>query len=342
VQAGQAFPGDGVLLSASATVDEALLTGESDPVTRQQGETVIAGSFNLAGPVLLQVRQLGRDTRFAQIVSLMEKASTEKPRLAILADRIAAPFLVFVVLAALAAGFYWWQIVHTKALAVAVAVLIVTCPCALSLATPAAMLSGAGALARQGILVRRLQAFETLSEIGAVIFDKTGTLTHDRLRLAAVQTRPGTSREAALGLAMSLAQGSLHPVSRALVQAGAADGVSPGAMQSDVRELAGKGLQGQTPDGSVLRLGSASFCGVDAPAGAAQPGVPSAHLADAHGWLASFELREDLREDAVAAVAGLRALGIQTWLLSGDRDAAARQVGASGGVDHVKIGRAHV
>jgi Cu2+-exporting ATPase len=338
VQAGQAFPGDGVLLSASATVDEALLTGESDPVTRQQGDTVIAGSFNLAGPVLLQVRQLGRDTRFAQIVSLMEKASTEKPRLAILADRIAAPFLVFVVLAALAAGVYWWQIDHTKALAVAVAVLIVTCPCALSLATPAAMLSAAGALARQGILVRRLQAFETLSEIGAVIFDKTGTLTHDRLRLVSVQTRPGTSRETALALAVSLAQGSLHPVSRALVQAGAAEGLATGATLSDVRELAGQGLQGHRPDGSALRLGSVAFCGADAPAGAVQQGAPSAHLADDRGWLASFELSEDLREDAVAAVVGLRALGIQTWLLSGDRDAAARQVGARVGVDHVIAG----
>ena len=198
VQAGQAFPGDGALQSDSATVDEALLTGESHPVTRHRGDAVVAGSFNLAGPVLLQVQRLGRDTRFAQIVALMEKASTEKPRLAVLADRIAAPFLAFVVLAAALAGWYWWQIDHTKALAVAVAVLIVTCPCALSLATPAAMLSAAGALARRGILVRRLQAFETLAGINTVVFDKTGTLTHDRLLLDRVQTREGADHEQAL------------------------------------------------------------------------------------------------------------------------------------------------
>lgn len=337
VQAGQAFPGDGQLLSESATVDEALLTGESNPVTRQRGEAVVAGSFNLAGPVQVQVAQLGRDTRFAQIVALMEKASTEKPRLAILADRIAAPFLVFVVLAALGAGIYWWQIDHPKALAVAVAVLIVTCPCALSLATPAAMLSAAGALARQGILVRRLQAFETLSEVKAIIFDKTGTLTHDRLQLVQVHTRPGVTREHALMMTMSLAQGSLHPVSRALTQA--ASQTSPDtAPLTHVEELAGMGLKGQQGDGSWLRLGSAAFCEISAPVVLQNEGVPSAHLADGQGWLATFVLSEELREDAVAAVAGLRALGIQTWLLSGDRDTAAREVGVRVGVDHVIAG----
>ncbi len=337
VQAGQAFPGDGRLLSESATVDEALLTGESNPVTRQHGETVVAGSFNLAGPVQVQVMQLGRDTRFAQIVALMEKASTEKPRLAILADRIAAPFLVVVVLAAFGAGLYWWQIDHTKALAVAVAVLIVTCPCALSLATPAAMLSGAGALARQGILVRRLQAFETLSGIRAVIFDKTGTLTHDRLQLVRVDVRAGITRDEALALAVSLAKGSLHPVSRALTQAAPAG--SPGAPPlSHVQELAGKGLTGQRADGTWMRLGSAAFCEVQASVVHREDGAPCAYLADGQGWIATFVLSEALREDAIAAVASLRALGIQTWLLSGDRDKAAREVGERVGVDHVIAG----
>ncbi len=146
VQAGQALPGDGVVLGDSATFDEALLTGESHPVQRMRGDAVVAGSYNLAGTALIRIDKLGRDTRFAQIVSLMERASTEKPRLARLADRIAAPFLLLVLLAAVGAGFYWWQIDPQQALAVAVAVLIVTCPCALSLATPAAMLASAGAL----------------------------------------------------------------------------------------------------------------------------------------------------------------------------------------------------
>lgn len=338
VQAGQAFPGDGAVLSESATVDEALLTGESRPVMRRQGEGVVAGSFNLGGPVLLRLDKLGRDTRFAQIVSLMEKASTEKPRLAILADRIAAPFLVAVLVAAAFAGWYWWQIDHSKALAVAVAVLIVTCPCALSLATPAAMLTSAGALARRGILVRRLQAFESLANIQAVVFDKTGTLTHDRLVLAQVRTRVGVSQDEALSLAGAMAAGSLHPVSRAMALAASGLAGPQVTGLTDRAEVAGQGMQALRPNGTRVRLGSSAFCGVDdAPEGDASDS-PRVVLSDEQGWLATFELQEGLRDDAHAAVSALRAMGVRTWLLSGDREAAAQQVGQAVGVDHVIAG----
>jgi P-type Cu2+ transporter len=338
VQAGQAFPGDGAVLSESATVDEALLTGESRPVMRKQGEGVVAGSFNLGGPVLLRVDKLGRDTRFAQIVSLMEKASTEKPRLAILADRIAAPFLLAVLVAAAFAGWYWWQIDHAKALAVAVAVLIVTCPCALSLATPAAMLTSAGALARRGILVRRLQAFESLANIEAVVFDKTGTLTHDRLVLTRVRTRAGVSQDEALLLAGAMAAGSLHPVSRAI--AVAASGLAGPLVTglTDRAEVAGQGMQAVRPNGTRVRLGSSAFCGAGDADERDAGDSPRVGLSDEQGWLATFELQEGLRDDAQAAVSALRAMGVRTWLLSGDREAAAQQVGQAVGVDHVIAG----
>lgn len=270
----------------------------------------------------------------------MEKASTEKPRLAILADRVAAPFLVFVLLAASLAGWYWWHVDHGKALGVAVAVLIVTCPCALSLATPAAMLASAGALARRGVLVRRLQAFEALADVNAVIFDKTGTLTHDRLMLSSVRTRDGIDSEEALALAAALAQGSLHPVSRALVSASQSGAeVSKGiqAEIQDVQEIAGQGRLVRLLDGRTLRLGSAHFCNVNPMPDVAHEAdhLPQVHLSDQVGWLATFELREGLRSDAVAAVSALRGLGVATWLLSGDRVFAAKQVGQAVGVDHV-------
>ncbi|MCV0440410.1 MAG: cadmium-translocating P-type ATPase [Hydrogenophaga sp.] len=332
VRAGQAFPADGALLDAVALVDEALLTGESHPVTREHGQAVVAGSFNLGGPVRVRVLRTGADTRFAQIVRLMEQASVEKPRWAVLADRVAAPFLVLVLLAAAAAGVYWWQIDHTQALAVAVAVLIVTCPCALSLATPAAMLSSAGALARRGVLVRRLQAFETLARIDAVVFDKTGTLTHDRLELHELLTREGVSREQALALAGALAEGSLHPASRAIASEADSAGVSLAALAGH-QERAGQGMQALRADGSWVRLGSAAFCGVSPQAG--EGDAPLVHLSDAHGWFASFRLREGVRADAAQAVSALRTLGVQTWLLSGDRVTAALQVGQAVGVDHV-------
>lgn len=333
VSAGQAFPADGELVSERATVDEALLTGESHPVARDQGQAVVAGSFNLGGPVLVRLNRVGADTRFAQIVRLMEQASTEKPRLAVLADRVAAPFLVLVLLAAALAGWYWWQIDHTQALAVAVAVLIVTCPCALSLATPAAMLASAGAMARRGVLVRRLQAFEALAGVNAVVFDKTGTLTHEGLRLQAVTTRPGTAPDHALALAAALAEGSLHSASRAILEEARTRSL-PASLLFERTEVAGQGMQGQGADGLALRLGSAGFCGA-APSDADSPVV---HLADGQGWLASFELQESLRADAGEAVSALREMGVRTWLLSGDRAESARRVGEAVGVDHVISG----
>ncbi|MFP5466345.1 MAG: heavy metal translocating P-type ATPase [Gammaproteobacteria bacterium] len=336
VQAGQAFPGDGVIESGSATVDEALLTGESRPLTRGRGETVVAGSFNLAGPVLMRIERLGRDTRFAQIVSLMEKASTDKPRLAILADRIAAPFLVVVVLGALAAGAFWWQTDPGKAVAVAVAVLIVTCPCALSLATPSAMLASAGALARRGVLVRRLQAFETLAGINTVVFDKTGTLTRDHLALRKFMLREGADRAEVLALAASLAQGSLHPVSRAIAEAGQRQGIAPARPDGELTEVAGQGMQALFGAAGRVRLGSSSWTGVTGAADMSDG--PRAFLADEHGWLATFVLEEQLRDDARLVVKALREQGIRTLLLSGDREGAARLVAREVGIDEVIAG----
>jgi len=144
---GEVFPADGVLLQGHTSVDEALLTGESRPLSRQVGDEVISGSHNLSAMVQLRVDRVGEQTRFAQIVNLMESASTTKPNLARLADTIAKPFLIGVLIAAGLACAYWWQTDPERALMVAVSVLIVTCPCALSLATPAAMLSAAGTLA---------------------------------------------------------------------------------------------------------------------------------------------------------------------------------------------------
>lgn len=330
VRAGDAFPGDGVLLDAHATVDEALLTGESRPLARRCGDPLVAGSLNTSAPVRMRLDRVGQDTRYAHIVRLMERAAIDKPRLALLADRIAAPFLLLVMLAAGAAGFAWWQIDPGQALAVAVAVLIVTCPCALSLATPAAMLAAAGTLARRGVLIRRLQAFEAMASVNAVVFDKTGTLTHDHLVLREVHLRPGADRAQVMALAAALARGSLHPVARGTVAAVAEDAVLP--VLQGLREQPGQGMEARLADGQRVRLGSALFTGA-MPEPTAQG--PRSYLSDEHGWLATLAFTEGLRDDARAAVQRLRQLGIRTWLISGDREGPVQLVAQTVGVDHV-------
>ncbi|MFT3720700.1 heavy metal translocating P-type ATPase [Pseudorhodoferax sp.] len=329
VRPGEAFVADARILDGQTLVDEALLSGESSPVARGPGAPVLAGSYNLAAAVRVQVTAAGTDTRFAEIAALMDEAARSRPRLALLADRIARPFLLAVLLAAVGACLFWWRHDPGHALMVAVAVLVVTCPCALSLATPAAMLAAAGALARRGVLVRRLQALEALAGVDTVVFDKTGTLTRDALALGAVHTRAGVHQSQALAMAAALARHSLHPASRALAAAGA-QGPSEEQWQAcDLAEEAGRGLSGRLtrngwPWPGVLRLGSAAHCGVDAPA---QQDM-TVWLADERGVVASFVLHEDLRADAAATVGRLRDMGLAVQLLSGDAGAAVARVAA--------------
>jgi Cu2+-exporting ATPase len=324
---GQAFAGDGVLIAGHSEVDEALLTGESRPLTRGVGDAVIAGSHNLSGRVLVRITQVGAATRFAQIVNLMESASVTKPQVAVLADRWAKPFLWGVLIAASASAWYGWQQSPAHAVMVAVSVLVVTCPCALSLATPSAMLAAAGALARGGVLVRRLSALQRLTEVDTVIFDKTGTLTRDDFTVSSVHVRDGVSPQQAVFLASALARQSIHPVSRALVAYARQTMPAQDAVLElqGFEEKSGQGLQarlqrdGQTMD---LRLGSAAFCG----APALSSDQLQVSLADAHGWMATFELNEALREDAAAIVKSLQDKGLDVRILSGDGVAAVQRV----------------
>ena len=210
VQIGQTFPADGVVLEGQTRADEALLSGESMPVLKQAGDAVVAGSVNLGAPVILRVDAVGIDTRHDAIVAMMRDASTQRPASVRAADAVAGPFLWGVLLLAGGAALVWSAIDPSRALWVAVSVLIVTCPCALSLATPSVLLSAAGALARRGVLLQRLDALERLAKVDAVVFDKTGTLTEDRLACAARSAGPGAGdRHAAIIAATGRQPGGL-------------------------------------------------------------------------------------------------------------------------------------
>ena len=340
VAVGQAFPADGLILLGQTEVDEALLTGESRAVARAPGQTVVAGSLNLGAPVWMSVERLGPDTRYQQIVSLVHQAMTEKPGWMRAADRIAGPFLWGVLLLA-AGGFVAWQWIDpSRAVWVAVSVLVVTCPCALSLAAPSALLSAAGAMAKRGVLVRRLEALEALATVRQVYFDKTGTLTEGELSVVAlvvagVAHDPRGVLPASVAAqwqrAVSLASHSQHPLSRSVVMAARDSGqtVSPGAWV-DLKELAGKGVEAQDEDGLSWRFGRHDWVleGLKAGQGAAWTG---ASAEAPRVWLVArrdgqvladtamgLRMDEVFRVEAAPAVRQLRQLGCEAALLSGD------------------------
>jgi Cu2+-exporting ATPase len=333
VRPGQAFPADGHLEASCVTqVDEALLTGESMPLSRSAGDAVLAGSVNLSSPVVMRVQRAGHDTRYAQIVALIERAAFERPALARAADRVAQPFLWAVLLLAAGAAAVWALIDPSRSLWVAVSVLVVTCPCALSLATPSALITAAGTLARRGVLLQRLGALEALAQAQVFAFDKTGTLTQDRLAFADIELIGARTHADVMREALALAQASLHPAARALSQAW--PDVSPAPMHALI-EHPGQGVEGLDASGRRWRLGAADFVG-------ARPWQPSARSAS---WLscdgrvlARFGFDEVLRVDAQAALAALRADGASTWLLSGDRSDAAARVARALQIDRVHAG----
>ena len=337
VPVGQAFPADGVLQGAATRADESLLSGESRPVEKVAGATLVAGSINLGAPVVMQVQRVGADTRFEAIVSMMRSAMSQRPAAARLADRWAAPFLWVVLLLAAGGAAAWSLVDPSRAVWVAVAVLIVTCPCALSLAAPAALTAAARGLARRGVMVQRLDAIEALAGAQHFFFDKTGTLTEDRLQLSAARLTPQgqamfADAVAATRLAATLAAWSTHPLARALAAAGAGD--APSGTWSEIEEVAGHGLRARDDGGRVWRLGAAAWVDSRLDAG----GSEQVWLGCDGQALAAFELEEVLRPGTAAALQALRAEGVQITVLTGDAPERALALAARIGVADVRAG----
>ena len=327
VRPGETIPADGRVLEGASNVDESLLTGESLPVPRCLGEELIGGSVNVESPLVMRVEKVGADTVLSAIVRLLDRAQGEKPRLALLADRIAGWFVAALLVVAAAVLLTWWSLSDfDTAFRVTLSVLVVTCPCALSLATPTAIVAATGALTRLGLLTTRGHALETLARATHVIFDKTGTLTHGRPQAVAVEPVGGLEARRCLALAAALERGSEHPVGRAL--AGAAGSTMPGA--SELRNTPGSGMEGWV-EGRRYRVGRPEFVAeLSGTEVAERVDLEAAStwvaLGDETGLLAWFQLTDALRPGAVDAVAALRTRGLTVELLSGDRPEAVAHV----------------
>jgi len=320
VKPGTQVPADGRVLSGQTSIDESLLTGESLPVPKSVGSFVTGGSMNIESPITVCVEQVGEQTRLSAILKLMERGALEKPVAVTTADRVASWFLWGLLLLAGITAAVWWWLDPTRALPVTVAVLVVSCPCALSLATPVALTIATGRLAREGLLVTRGHAVETLAQVTDVVLDKTGTLTTGVMKLEHVQALAATDAHSCLQLAASLEQTSSHPLAMALVRA-VQD--LPCLAVADESHETGGGIEASI-NGKLLRIGHAAYVAklvgdVPVPANAlASSGATTLYLGESGGWLARFDISDSLRPDALAAINDLKALGCSVSLLSGD------------------------
>ncbi len=312
---GDVIPVDGVLLSGEASLNEAILSGESRPVSKKMGDILYAGSHNIVSPIVIRITALGQGTRIAGIASLLDKALLAKPQVVGLAEKWAGYFVVFLMLAAGLTAIAWYFLEPLKAWETAVAVLVASCPCALSLATPAAMAAAQGAITKLGLLVVRGHVMETLAKATDLVIDKTGTLTTGHPELKAVLAlRPGYSEEQVLAIAAAMESGQKHPLALAILEAAQKQDIQPVILsEAPVSEL-GKGLRS-----GIYQLGSRQWLNLQ-PISIGQENEQASlvYLKDDQGLLAVFALFDTPRPGAIEFIKKVQARGIQVHLLSGD------------------------
>jgi Cu2+-exporting ATPase len=325
---GARVPADGIVEGGESEIDRSLLTGETLPAFAGPGSPLMAGEVNLTGPLTLRVTAAGRDSALHRIADLVAVAEAGRGRFRSISDRAVRFYTPFVHTTAFLSflGWYWVTADLRLSLNVAAAVLIITCPCALGLAVPVVLTTASGRLFRKGLLVKDGTALERLAEVDTVVFDKTGTLTLGRPEPTNLGDHPQRVRE----LALALAQGSAHPLARALVEACRSAGVCPADVDAIV-EVPGHGVEG-TFRGQRLRLGRADWVG------ARGGDATAAWLRLGDGPTAQFTFADRPRAGAEELVAALRARGVGLHLLSGDADAPVAQLAARLGIDHVRSG----
>ncbi len=317
VRPGERIPVDGTVTTGESAIDESMLTGESMPVDKQPGAAVFAGTINRSGGFQYQATKVGLGTMLQQMIEMVKQAQGSRAPIARLADVVSGWFTLGVLLAALATFAIWLFFApFATAMVNAVAVLIIACPCALGLATPTAIMVGTGRGAQRGILIKGGEALEMAERIQVVVLDKTGTLTQGKPRVRRIEPAPGFVADELLGLAASAERYSEHPVGKAIVEEAASRGI-PLEDAADFRALPGHGV-------------SARVGGLDVVVG--RPGVQ----VRIDGTLAGeLDIADTIKPEAPDAVRRLRDLGLEVWMITGDRRAAAETVAREAGIDHV-------
>ncbi len=328
VKPGQTIPTDGVISQGYSSVDESALTGEYLPKRRNLDDHVIGGTLNVENPLQIKVSAIGAQTQLSAIVRLLERASQDKPKVAVIADKVANYFVACVLASAAIVSISWYFIDSSQAFWITLSVLVVTCPCALSLATPTALTTATGTLRQQGLLITRSHVLENLAIATDFVFDKTGTLTQGNLTIE--RTVAAADEKPAFEIAAALEQHSEHPIARAFRHYGGISG-------EDIEVTLGLGIQG-TVNGIIYRIGKAEF--------SAQllkdttPTAPSdtGHwllLCSAQKVIAWFLIADVLRSDSKACIRQLKQLNINVHMLTGDSSSSVNDIAAQLNIQHI-------
>jgi Cu+-exporting ATPase len=337
VRPGERVATDGEIIDGTTALDTSAMTGEPVPVDVAAGDTVVGGSLNTYGRVLVRAARVGADTQLARMAKLVSDAQNNKAPVQRMADRVAAVFVPAVLVIAAATMACWLLAGQpvASAFTAAVAVLIIACPCALGLATPTAILVGTGRGAQLGILIKDPRVLETVDGVDTVVFDKTGTLTTGAMAVTDVQPRPGEHADLVLVRAAAVESASEHPVAAAIVAAAHARGLTPRSRPERFVNDPGTGVVGVVDGVEVAVSRAGSLAGVDLLAPTArQTAVEVAWGGQLRGVIM---LADRIKPDSAAAIADLKTMGITPMLLTGDSAAVAQQV-----ADAVGIARADV
>ncbi|WP_425249093.1 heavy metal translocating P-type ATPase [Bradyrhizobium brasilense] len=349
VRPGEKVPVDGVVVEGSAVIDESMVTGESMPVTKAEGQNVIGGTVNQSGGLVMRAEKIGRDTMLSRIVDMVAKAQRSRAPIQRLADRVAGWFVPAVIAAAVLA-FIAWTVFGpeprlTFALVAAVTVLIIACPCALGLATPMSIMVGVGRGAHSGILIRDAQALERMEAIDTLVIDKTGTLTEGKPKVVRVIAAAGFDESDLLRLAASVEQGSEHPLAQAIIAAARERKLASAAV-GNFTSPSGKGATG-TVEGRQVALGNAvlmaelkiATAALDEAAEAARRDGATAIYVAVDGRIAGvIAIADPVKPSATSALQALRAEGLRIVMLTGDNETTARAVAKTLGIDDVEAG----
>ena len=337
VKPGEKIPADGLVVEGKSSVNESLMTGESKPVSKKQGDEVIGGSINGEGSLTIEVNRTGEDSFLSQVINLVRQAQESKSRTQDLANR-AAFWLTIVALGAGAVTFFAWTAFTTQdfvfALERTVTVMVIACPHALGLAVPLVVAVSTSLAAQNGFLIRNRTAFEEARNLGAIIFDKTGTLTHGEFGVTDVLTFNGYEKDEILKLAGSLEQNSEHPIARGIVNA------TDGLMKvEEFNSITGKGIEGRV-DGKQIKVVSPGYLREQ------NIVLPTKEYEELSGQgktvvvllindqlQGAIALGDTIREDSKAAIQSLQSMGIQCIMLTGDNKQTAAYVAKELGLD---------